>query len=49
MYHRKNGDIVKIRDDLMSATRYGAMMIRHAQTKPIKHIRQNISVGISNW
>lgn len=30
MYHRKDGKIVKERDDLMSATRYGVMMLRHA-------------------
>lgn len=30
MYHRKDGRIVKERDDLMSATRYGLMMLRHA-------------------
>lgn len=34
MYHRKDGLIVKERDDLMSATRYGVMMIREAITKP---------------
>ena len=30
LYHRKNGDIVKERDDLLSATRIGLMMLRHA-------------------
>lgn len=30
-YHRKDGVIVSLRDDLMSATRYGIMMIRYAQ------------------
>ena len=30
MYHRKDGVIVKVRDDLLSATRYGIMMRRHA-------------------
>lgn len=29
LYHRKNGDIVKLRDDIMSATRVGIMMRRH--------------------
>jgi hypothetical protein len=28
MYHRKDGLIVKVRDDLMSATRYAMMMRR---------------------
>lgn len=30
MYHRKDGLIVKERDDLMCATRYGIMMLKHA-------------------
>lgn len=34
LYHRKDGLIVKLADDLMSATRYGVMMKRHAITKP---------------
>jgi phage terminase large subunit-like protein len=32
MYHRKDGKIIKERDDLMSATRYGLMMLRFAMT-----------------
>ena len=31
MYHRKDGLIVKERDDLLSATRYGLMMLRKAE------------------
>ncbi len=34
MYHRENGKIVKLRDDLMSATRYGIMSLRFAETEP---------------
>lgn len=34
LYHRKNGLINKIRDDLLSASRYGMMMIRFASTEP---------------
>lgn len=34
MYHRKDGKIVKERDDLMSATRYAIMMLRFA--RPVK-------------
>ncbi len=30
-YHRKNGKIVKTSDDLLSATRYGLMMLRYAR------------------
>ena len=34
LYHRDEGKIVKIDDDLMSATRYAIMMLRFAKTKP---------------
>lgn len=34
IYHRKDGKIVKERDDLISASRYGLMMLRFAQTEP---------------
>ncbi len=33
MYHRKDGIIVKMRDDLMSATRYAMMMRRFAEVQ----------------
>ncbi len=31
LYHREDGKIVKLNDDLMSATRYGLMMLRHSK------------------
>lgn len=34
MYHRKDGLIVKLNDDVISASRYGMMMLRHAITEP---------------
>jgi phage terminase large subunit-like protein len=34
MYHRKDGVIVKVRDDLMSATRIGIFDLRFAELKP---------------
>ncbi len=34
LYHRKDGKIVKLMDDIISATRYGMMMKRFAKTKP---------------
>ena len=34
LYHRKDGQIVKERDDLLSASRYGLMMKRFATVKP---------------
>lgn len=39
-YHRKDGLIVKERDDLMSATRIGVMMLRHAK---------QVNLGPGNW
>lgn len=36
LYHRKNGKIVKLQDDLLSATRYGIMMLRFAEVKKKK-------------
>jgi hypothetical protein len=33
-YHRENGLIVKIGDDVISASRYGYMMRRYARCKP---------------
>jgi hypothetical protein len=32
LYHRKDGFIVKQRNDVMAATRYAVVMIRHAKT-----------------
>lgn len=36
MYHRKDGKIVKERDDVISASRYAMMMLRFARTKPVE-------------
>ena len=36
LYHRKDGRIVKERDDLISAVRYALMMLRFADTPPRK-------------
>lgn len=33
LYHRKEGKLVKEKDDLISATRYAMMMLRYAETK----------------
>jgi hypothetical protein len=33
LYHRKDGKVVKEGDDLMSATRYAIMSLRHSSTK----------------
>ncbi|MER8702122.1 MULTISPECIES: hypothetical protein [unclassified Mesorhizobium] len=34
LYHRRDGQVVKLRHDLMAATRYGVMMLREAQVDP---------------
>lgn len=34
LYHREDGKVVKLIDDLMSATRYGIMMLRYAKVAP---------------
>lgn len=34
-YHRKDGKIVKLNDDLLSATRYGIMQLRFAIVRPV--------------
>lgn len=48
IYHRKDGKIVKLRDDLMSATRYAVMSLRFAKTNVV---RTPVSYyeGVTNW
>lgn len=43
LYHREEGKIVKLQDDLMSATRYGLMMLRHARAPQSKRARINFA------
>jgi len=45
LYHRKEGLIVKVGDDLMSATRYGMMMRRYASVRLKKQARMDDSGG----
>ena len=40
LYHRKDGKVVKERDDLMSATRYAMMMLRFAEPETSRPIAQ---------
>lgn len=47
LYHRKDGRIVKERDDVISASRYALMMLRHASTKPKP--RQMRAMGAGGW
>ena len=37
LYHRKEGRIVKERDDFLDAVRYALMMLRHAEREPIDY------------
>jgi hypothetical protein len=49
LYHRKDGKIVKLKDDVISASRYAHMMLRHARTETVKRrLRQHVA-GVSNW
>lgn len=47
LYHRKDGLIVKLKDDVMSATRYGTMMLRHAVVEP-RVFRQKAQARVSD-
>ena len=47
---RKDGLVVKDREDLMCATRYGIMMLRYAKTKPQPAgTREHARVGAGGW
>lgn len=43
LYHREDGKVVKEHDDLMSATRYALMMLRHAKVKPAETKRPTVA------
>lgn len=50
MYHRDiHGKIVKINDDLISASRTAHMMLRHSRTETIRQPKRAVAVGMSNW
>jgi len=46
LYHRKEGKVFKEFDDLMSATRYGTMMIRHACLSETDYSNFRVSFGV---
>lgn len=48
-YHRDEGKIVKQYDDLMDATRYACLSLRHATTQTIKIKRATPAAGARNW
>lgn len=47
LYHRKNGLIVKLKDDVISSSRYAFMMRRHAITKPKPRVVR--PAGPTSW
>lgn len=49
MYHRDDGKIVKQFDDLMDATRYACLSLRHATTQTLKIKRAQPPQGVRNW
>lgn len=50
LYHRKDGKIVKLRDDLLSSSRYALMMKRYAETKPTPFKQQPAyRGGATSW
>jgi phage terminase large subunit-like protein len=50
IYHRdENGKLIKVRDDLISASRYANMMKRWARTEVVRKRPQITYAGVSNW
>jgi hypothetical protein len=49
LYHRKDGKIVKERDDLISATRYAVMMKRFGETDPAGRVQFQGATGRGGW
>lgn len=47
-YHRKDGKVVKLKDDIISATRYAVMSLRFAKTNIIRTPTQTYE-GVTNW
>jgi phage terminase large subunit-like protein len=48
-YHRDEGKIVKQYDDLMDATRYACLSLRHATTQTLKIKKAVAPLGHRNW
>jgi len=49
-YHRdEQMKLIKVRDDLISASRYAHMMLRKATTETIKRQKRQVSAGATNW
>lgn len=48
-YHRKDGQIVALRDDLMSASRYAYQSRRYSGTRPVARRAAPVREGLANW
>jgi phage terminase large subunit-like protein len=49
LYHRKDGRLVKLADDLLSASRYGMMMLRHAEAETGKKWNWDGPLNYPRW
>lgn len=48
-YHRRDGVVVKKRDDLMAADRYAEQSLRFSSVRPTYHAAPVTHKGVSNW
>jgi len=49
-YHRdENGKLVKLRDDVISASRHAIMMLRHARVETVRKPKMTAFAGATNW
>lgn len=50
LYHRDlKAKIVRMNEDLICASRYGHMMMRHSRTESVRPRRANAAVGVRMW
>lgn len=51
LYHRDDGKVVKVQDDLISASRYALMMKRFAKVKPVARVapKPPKKIGSTGW
>ncbi len=48
-YHREDGKINNLDDDLIAASRYSVQSLRFAETKPVAFRPQRAAIGARNW
>lgn len=49
MFHRKQGKIVAIKDDVIKAQLYGLMELRHARVKPEAYYQRKVNPMLTQW